>query len=401
VPPDSLHFQGHPKLIQKIIDEISLSGPLTFARFMELALYDEGQGYYMTQPDEEDQSSRDRIGWDGDFYTAPELSPILAKTLVRQVLAIDAQLGQPPTFTVVEMGGGNGTFAADFLQHCQAIAPDFLNRLRYSLVERSHYLQSLQESRIQQVMGSWTENRVSWVNSIGQLDADSVLGVMFSNELVDAFPVHRIRFQNQCLQELFVDYAEGRFVERLGPLSSPKLQEYVHLHRIDLQEGQTSELHLAAEEWMTQVARVLQQGVIITIDYGHTGSDYYGADRNDGTLLCYYQHAVSKNPYTRVGEQDMTAHVNFSALAKAGKECGLFPVGFTTLANWLMGLGVEAMAYDQDPESREIQALSHLLRPHGMGTTFKVFVQQKGIESVSLEGLRYRAFFEDVLKSDA
>jgi SAM-dependent MidA family methyltransferase len=351
----------------------------------------------MTQPDKQDQSSRERIGWAGDFYTAPELSPILAKTLVRQVLAIDAQLGQPPTFTVVEMGGGNGTFAADFLQHCQAIAPDFLNRLRYSLVERSLYLQSLQESRIQQVMGSWLENRVSWVNSIGHLDTDSVLGVMFSNELVDAFPVHRIRLQNQCLQEVFVDYAEGCFVEHLGPLSFPKTQEYVHRHGIALQEGQTSELHLAAEEWMTQVARVLQHGVIITIDYGHTGSDYYGADRNDGTLLCYYQHAVSKNPYTRVGEQDMTAHVNFSALAKTGKECGLLPVGFTTLANWLMGLGVDAFVQDQDPESPEIQTLSQLLRPHGMGTIFKVFVQQKGIESMSLEGLRYRAFFDDVL----
>jgi SAM-dependent MidA family methyltransferase len=295
------------------------------------------------------------------------------------------------------MGGGNGTFAADFLQHCQAIAPDFLNRLRYSLVERSLYLQSLQEARIQQVMGSWLENRVSWVNSIGHLDTDSVLGVMFSNELVDAFPVHRIRLQNQCLQEVFVDYAEGCFVEHLGPLSFPKTQEYVHRHGIALQEGQTSELHLAAEEWMTQVARVLQHGVIITIDYGHTGSDYYGADRNDGTLLCYYQHAVSKNPYTRVGEQDMTAHVNFSALAKTGKECGLLPVGFTTLANWLMGLGVDAFVQDQDPESPEIQTLSQLLRPHGMGTIFKVFVQQKGIESMSLEGLRYRAFFDDVL----
>jgi len=380
-----------------MIEEIALHGPLTFARYMELALYDEGQGYYMTQPVEQDQSSRERIGWEGDFYTAPELSPILAKTLVRQVIDIDAKMGHPPTFTVMEMGGGNGTFAADFLQHCQSIAPDFLNRLRYSLVERSPYLQSLQESCIQQAMGSWTESRVTWATSVEQLDADSVLGVMFSNELVDALPVHRVRFHNQRLQEIFVDYAEGRFVERLGPLSSPKIQEYVHRHGIDLREGQTSELHLVAEEWMTQVARVLQQGVMITVDYGHTGSDYYGADRNEGTLLCYYQHAVSKNPYTRVGEQDMTAHVNFSALAKTGKECGLLPVGFTTLANWLMGLGVEEMVEDQDPESQEIQALSQLLRPHGMGTTFKVFVQQKGIESVSLKGLRYRAFFDDVL----
>jgi len=269
--------------------------------------------------------------------------------------------------------------------------------LRYSFVERSPYLQSLQASRIQQVMGSWAENQVTWVPSVGQLVADSVVGVMFSNELVDAFPVHRVRLHHQRLQELLVDYAEGKFVERSGPLSSKKIEDYVHRHGIALQDGQTSELHVAAEEWMFQVARVLQQGVIITIDYGHTESDYYAPNRKDGTLLCYYQHAVSTNPYARVGEQDMTAHVNFSGLAKAGKACGLSPVGFTTLANWLMGLGVEALVHDQDPESPEIQALSQLLRPHGMGTTFKVFVQQKGIESVSLKGLRYRAFFDDVL----
>lgn len=166
---------------------------------------------------------------------------------------------------------------------------------------------------------------------------------------------------------------------------------------IALQEGQTSELHMVAEEWMVQVARVLQQGVVITIDYGHTASDYYAAHRKDGTLLCYYKHAVKTNPYIRVGEQDMTAHVNFSALAKVGEASGLSTVGFTTLANWLMGLGVEELVQDQDPESPEIQALSQLLRPHGMGTTFKVFVQQKGIESLALKGLRYRAFFDEVL----
>jgi len=397
VPSDSSHFAGNSKLIQKIIDEISLCGPLTFARFMELALYDEGHGYYMTQAAEQDQSSRERIGWQGDFYTAPELSPILAKTLVRQVLEIDAQLGHPAIFSFVEMGGGNGTFAADFLLHCQEIAPDFLSRLFYQLVERSPYLQSLQTSRIREAMGNWGESQLTWVSSVEHLAADSVTGVVFSNELVDAFPVHRVRLNSHDLQEIFVDYEDGQFVERLGPLSFPKLQEYVDQHGVVLHEGQVSELHVAAEQWMTQVARVLHYGVGITVDYGHTGNDYYASDRKDGTLICYFQHAVSTNPYIRVGEQDMTAHVNFSALAKAGTAGGLLPVGFTTLANWLMGLGVEEMVEGHDHESKEVQALSQLLRPHGMGTTFKVLVQSKGIESMPLQGLRYRAFFDDVL----
>jgi SAM-dependent MidA family methyltransferase len=394
---DSSHFSGNPKLIQKLIEEIVDHGLMTFARFMEHTLYDKEYGYYMKQAVEPDQSSRDRIGWDGDFFTAPELSPILAKTLVRQVLEIDAQLGNPSPFTFVEMGGGNGTFAADFLQHCQIISPDFFSRLSYSLVERSPSLQSLQQSCIGEAMGNWGESQLSWVSSVEQLDAESVIGVMFSNELVDAFPVHRVAFHKDHLQEIFVDYVEGQFVERLGRLSSPKLEDYVDQHHIVLQEGQASELHLAAEQWVSQVARVLRKGAMITIDYGHTGSDYYEANRKDGTLLCYYQHTVSTNPYTRVGEQDMTAHVNFSALAKAGNECGLSSVGFTTLANWLMGLGVEEFAQDEDTESKEVQALSQLLRPNGMGTTFKVLVQTKGIEPMPLQGLRYRAFFDDVL----
>jgi SAM-dependent MidA family methyltransferase len=394
---DSSHCTGKSKLIQKIIEEISLNGPLTFARFMELALYDDQYGYYMTPMVGEEAFSKERIGWEGDFYTAPELSPILAKTLVRQVLEIDAQLGHPDPFTFVEMGGGNGTFATDFLQHCQAVAPDFLNRLCYHLVERSPYLQSLQESRIREAMKTWGDRQLTWTSSVEQLDRDSVTGVIFSNELVDAFPVHRVRFDHKHLQEIFVDYEGGQFVERMGSLSSPKLDEYVHQHGVVLNEGQTSELHVAAEQWMTRVARVFHRGMMITVDYGHTGSDYYAADRKDGTFLCYYQHSISTNPYTRVGEQDMTAHVNFSALAKAGKFCGLHTVGFTTLANWLMGLGVEEMVKDQEQESKDVQALTQLLRPHGMGTTFKVLVQRKGIESVPLQGLRYRAFFDDVL----
>jgi SAM-dependent MidA family methyltransferase len=397
VPSDSLHFPGHSKLTQKIIKEISLKGPLTFARFMELALYDEQYGYYMTPMPGDEASSRERIGWEGDFYTAPELSPILAKTLVSQVLEIDAQLGHPDPFIFLEMGGGNGIFASDFLLHCQMTAPDFLNRLSYHLVERSPFLRSRQESSLRKAMGAWIDRHVAWKPSVEQCDSDSVTGVMFANELVDAFPVHRVRFDNQHFQEVFVDYKGGQFVERLGPLSSEKLDEYIDRYGVALGEGQTSELHVQAENWMVHIGRILQRGIVITIDYGHTSSDYYATERKTGTLLCYYKHSVSSNTYSRIGEQDITSHVNFTALAKSGKECGLQLVGFTTLANWLMGLGVEECVQDKDQESKEVQALMQLLRPNGMGTTFKVLVQKKGIEFEALQGLRYRAFFDDVL----
>ncbi len=379
------------------MSEISQKGPMSFARFMELALYDDPYGYYMTQAVESEQPPPNRIGWDGDFFTAPELSPILAKTMVRQILDIDAQLGHPDPFTLLEMGGGNGTFALDFLKACRTIAAELFNRLSYLMVERSSHLQSRQSSRIREGLGNWAEGHVSWRASVEEIASDSLTGVCFSNELVDALPVHRVRWEHNQLCEMCVTYEGGHFVEYQDPAPSPKLAEYVDTHKISLSEGQTTELHIEAEAWMKHVARVLHCGIVLTIDYGHAARDYYRSDRKDGTLLCYYRHAISSNPYIRIGEQDMTAHVNFSALASSGTASGLDLVGLTTLANWLIGLGVEDMVSDQEQESEDVRALSYLLRPHGMGKTFKVLVQRKGMEPFPLKGLRYPAFFEDVV----
>ena len=372
---------------------------MSFARFMELALYDVPHGYYMTKKAEPDLSSSDRIGWDGDYFTAPELSPILAKTLVRQILAIDDQLGHPPQFTFMEIGAGNGTFAFDFIQECRAIASDFSHRLSYQIIERSSHLQSRQAARLSALGQGWGEEHLSWKSAIEEVDSNSITGVVFSNELVDALPVHRVRMADQRLHEICVSYKSGRFVECLDHRLSPELIKYLETHKVALSEGQTSELHLAAEVWMKHVARLLRRGIVVTVDYGHTHRDYYRSDRKDGTFLCYHRHAISTDPYVRVGEQDMTAHVNFSALASVGMTHGLDFVGLTTMANWLIGLGVEELVRDQDPESDDVRALTHLLRPHGMGTTFKVLVQRKGMEAFALQGLRYPAFFDDVVFS--
>jgi SAM-dependent MidA family methyltransferase len=397
VPSNPDQHLGNPDLIQKIVSEISQKGRISFARFMELALYDIPYGYYMTQVAEPGHPLSNRIGGRGDFFTAPELSPILAKTLVRQILDIDVQLGRPDPFTFMEIGGGNGTFAADFLQECHRIDSEFFNRLAYQLVERSPYLQSRQATRLKEAVGNWAARHLTWESSLGEIASDSVTGVIFSNELVDALPVHRVRWENNHLSEICVDYQDGHFVECLAPCSSLKLAEYLGTYKISMSEGQTSELHLEAEAWINQVARILRQGIVLTIDYGHTGSDYYRSDRKDGTLLCYYRHTISHNPYIRVGEQDMTAHVNFSALVKGGTAKGLNLVGLTTMANWLIGLGVEELVKNQDQDSDDVRALARLLRPDGMGKTFKVLVQQTGMKPFPVQGLRYPAFFDDVV----
>ena len=348
----------------------------------------------MTQAVEQGRQAKSRIGWEGDFFTAPELSPILAVTMVRQALEIDALLGHPAPFTFLEIGGGTGAFAKDFLVHCRSDYPDFFERLSYQIVERSPFLKECQNRNLTKVLG---EPRIRWWDSIEQLPADSIVGVVFSNELVDALPVHRVKGEVQQLKELLVDYQGGQFVEHLQPCAEGALTDYMKQHQISVQTGQTTELHLAAQSWMEQVATRVNHGVVVTIDYGHTTQDYYSSERQEGTLLCYFKHTISKNPYIRVGEQDMTAHINFSSLATAGKSHGLLPMGLTTMANWLMGLGVEDLVVNKDQDSQEVRALMQLLRPQGMGKTFKVLVQRKGLEVESLRGLRFPAFFGDVV----
>lgn len=370
---------------------------MTFARFMEMALYDPQDGYYMTSGKNVGGQMSQRIGWQGDFYTAPELSPVLARTLVHQVMEIDKYLGHPPDFEFVEMGAGTGALARDFLLSCQNEAPDLWKRLVYYIVERSPSLRAVQQQEIFEGIGHGESSRVQWLSSLADCHDESVTGVLFSNELVDAFPVHRVQGGPEGLQEVFVDYVDGKFVERVGNLSSTRVAEYVRQQNIVMAQECTTELHLQAGEWMAEVARVLHRGVVITVDYGHSAGDYYRPERKDGTLLCYYRHSVSQDPYERIGEQDMTAHVNFSALADIGARHQILPLGFTTLANWLMGLGVDRLVEEWDQESSEVRALAQLLHPHGMGKTFKVLVQQKDMGNVSLQGLQYPAFFTDVL----
>lgn len=382
---------GHLELIAAIAAEIAESGPIPFARFMELALYHPQFGYYMRAP----ESGAERIGWSGDFYTSPDVHPILGQALARQARQIDGLLGEPDPFTVVEMGPGKGLLARHFLSACRQGSGSLRQRLRYVLIERSPAMRALQQHQLEPWLGR--SGLVSWLEGVSSLAPGSVVGMMFSNELPDAFPVHRIQIVAGQAQEIYVDVQQGRFVERLGPLSTPALRQ--HWTRLNLAppEGYRTEVNLNALQWMNQVADAVARGVVVTIDYGHTAQDLYSADRSRGTFLCYYSQMASDDPYTRVGQQDMTAHVDFSSLAAAGEDGGLHVSGFTNQMSFLMGLGVEEMIEALDPESPEFRAAVHLLRPDGMGSTFKVLVQHKGMDAPKLDGLTYKPFFGSAL----
>ena len=386
---------GHPELVAAIASEITSSGPIPFVRFMELALYHPQHGYYMRPP----ESGTERIGWSGDFYTSSDVHPILGQALAKQAAQIDALLGSPDPFTVVEMGPGKGLLARDFLKAIDSQHGELSRRLRYVLIERSPAMHTLQQQQLQPWLNQ--PGRLTWLEDLTSLAPASVTGLLFSNELPDAFPVHRIQMVGKEPQEIFVDYQDGRFAECLKPLSQPALRNHLQRLRLELPDGYRTEINLQALSWMQQVAGSLARGVVITIDYGHSAQDLYGPDRSKGTFLCYYSQMASDDPYERVGLQDMTAHVDFTSLATVGEEGGLSVTGFTNQMSFLMGLGIEEMISRLDPESPQFRAAIHLLKPEGMGRTFKILVQHKGIERPELDGLAFKPFFGSALSLHA
>ena len=362
---------------------------------MELALYHPQFGYYMRPSD----PGTERIGWDGDFYTSSDVHPILGQAMARQAAQIDALLGYPDPFMVVEMGPGKGLLAKHLLSHCQLMSESLAQRLRYVLIERSPTMRALQQEQLR----PWLRHSgpVSWLEDISSLAPGSITGLMFSNELPDAFPVHRVEKVGHGLKEIFVEVRDGRFVECLRNLSTPEIEDYFRGLHVELPEGYRTEINLRAPVWMRQVATSMNRGVVITIDYGHSAEDLYGPQRSKGTLLCYRSQMASEDPFVRVGLQDMTAHVDFTTLATVGEEAGLSVTGFTNQMSFLMGLGVEEMLAQLTPETPEFRAALHLLKPEGMGRTFKILVQHKGLEAPALDGLIFKPFFGTALSRHA
>ena len=385
---------GHPELVATIASEITSSGPIPFVRFMELALYHPRFGYYMRQPNRADH---ERIGWSGDFYTSSDVNPILGHALAAQARQMDELVGCPTPFTIVEMGAGKGLLARDCLSAIHAQQESFASRVRYVLIERSPAMRELQRQNLDPWLS--TPGLVTWVEGLDGLAPLSVTGLFFSNELVDAFPVHRIQVTAGGTEELYVDYRDGQFVECLKPPSTTLLGQYLERLHTAWSEGYRTEVNLQAMDWMEQVAQRIDRGFVVTIDYGHTAQDLYGSERKNGTFLCYSEQLTNEDPFIRVGEQDMTAHVDFSSLAAVGEEQGLHVTGFTNQMSFLMGLGAEEMIEELEPESPEFHAAIHLLKPDGMGSTFKVLIQHKGIHHPELDGLKFKPFFGSALAS--
>jgi SAM-dependent MidA family methyltransferase len=345
------------------------------------------------------EGTTERIGWRGDFYTSSDVHPILGQALAKQAEQMYRLLGQPHPFTIVEMGPGKGLLAKHILTTCAHRYRPFFQHLRYVLIDRSPAMREIQRRNL----APWLDrpDLLTWVDDLANVTPQSLTGLFFSNELVDSFPVHRVQVTAEGIQELWVDYRDGRFVECLRPLSSDTLANHLDRLSTEWPEGYRTEINLLAPDWMKQVARHLDRGFVLTIDYGHTAQDLYRSDRKHGTFLCYFQQSINEDPFLRIGDQDMTAHVDFSSLATTGEAQELRTTGFTNQMSFLMGLGVEKMMAELEQDSPEFKAAIHLLRPNGMGTTFKVLIQHRSIVRPALDGLQYKPFFGSALTTQS
>jgi SAM-dependent MidA family methyltransferase len=297
------------------------------------------------------------------------------------------------TFDVIEMGGGRGFLCKDILDGLSRQAPSLYRHLRYFLMEASSQLLEEQKAILCEHERA---GRVFWLDQElfknGRFRAE---GCFLSNELIDAFPVHRVVLNQGSLNEIYVTQKNGRLEEEWGEVSDKRIFDYFKSMNIVLEEGQKAEVNLQALDWVEKVARCVKKGFVLTIDYGFHAQELYAADRREGTLLCYHQHQTSDNPFERLGEQDITSHVNFTSLIKKGEEVGLHFTGLVPQYRFLIGLGILEEMESRGKELPEIEglglrlSLKHLIEPEvGMGEVFKVLIQHKGIKKPSLDGLR-------------
>ncbi len=358
-------------LSEIIIQKIQQFGAISFRDFMEMALYYPGLGYYT--------SSRDKIGKTGDYYTSPNLTPVFGEMIGRQLEEMWRILGEKE-FTVVEMGAGMGLLSGDVLAYLKK-NEELYNKLNYCIIEKSPAMRKEQRKLLHE--------KVTWHDSIEGLRG--ITGCIFSNELVDAFPVHLVVMENE-LMEVFVGYENG-FIEILKPASF-ELKNYFDEIGVVLPEGYRTEVNLDAIKWIKELGTSLKKGFVITIDYGYPSYELYQDYRNRGTLMCYYNHTTNETPFLHIGEQDITSHVNFSALVHWGRKNGLELCGFTDQSHFLMGLGIEEYLkslQENEPENylKKMLPVKNLMME--MGETFKILIQKKGVDCSELSGLKYRS----------
>ena len=350
-----------------IIQKIEKSGAISFHDYMEMALYYPGLGYY-TSPVE-------KFGKEGDYYTSPIISSMYGQMLGRQLDEMWHLLGKV-SFTIVEYGAGTGALAGDILAWLKN-NEELYTDLQYVIIEKSESLRIVQQHL--------PADKVRWIDNIEEITGFT--GCVLSNEVLDNFAVHSVVMKEE-LMEVFVNY-DDEFKEILRP-ANEELKNYLSAQNIILPADYRTEINLQAIDWIKDIAENMQKGFVITVDYGYPAPEYYAEKRSLGTLACYYKHTVTENYYENIGRQDITAHVNFTALVIFGKKSGLQFSGFCNQNYFLRSLGLtnHLRTLEMNTESKEsFMEVNKLIMD--MGNKFKVLIQHKNIDVKYLTGMQF------------
>ncbi|WP_339062265.1 SAM-dependent methyltransferase [Tepidibacillus marianensis] len=351
---------------------------ISFYDFMKMALYETDLGYYT--------KDRTKIGKAADFYTSSSVGPVFGKTIANTFIELLTYIADDH-YTILEIGGGDGRFARDVLSGIKQKNETFYENITYYMIETSSFHQKLQEEQVREHLG-----HVKWVNRLEDLP-QPFQGVIFSNELVDAFPVHMVQMKKGELQEVYVAWDEDqqKFIEILDHVSDAFIDNYFKEQNIQLKEDQIAEVNTDAIEWLEIIAQTLHKGYMITIDYGYPADELYASHRQNGSVMCYHRHIANDNPYQNIGDQDITTHVNFSILMDEGEKLGLKTILFTTQSYFLLNSGILNYLKEVHPTEMQDKDLFHdktlkmnrairqLITPGEMGETFKVLIQQKNV----------------------
>ncbi len=374
-PPEELkHLSA--ELANRIHQKIAAVGPIPFSQYMEMALYEPGLGYY--------SAGLQKFGAGGDFVTAPQLGNVFARCLANQVAQAGAAL---PAYEILEAGAGSGMLAADLLKALQENHPP----TRYRILERSAYLRQVQKETLREHAPEWLD-RISWLD---EPPAESWQGVFLANEVLDALTVERFCLTSDGPRQMQVSSGPDGFEWVDAPCpEAMQTQIEVLLSGLDQRPGTgyRSEINTRLPDWLDAVTASLQNGLALFIDYGYTRRDYYLPQRSDGTLICHYRHRAHNDPFMWPGLTDISASVDFTALAEAADNCGLEVSGYTTQAMFLLACGLDKiLAGNEHLSERERIRINNQVRvltlPGEMGERFQVMALSRGLDARTADNL--------------
>lgn len=384
-PPPDLDAVGQDEaLIERIHAEIDRDGPITFARFMELALYDPAGGYY--------RAATTRPGREGDFLTAPETHPIFGAALARGLNDVWTRLDRPDPFVLREYGAGTGALILAILDRLTLDRTGLEGALRYDPIEA-------EPRRLETIAARLAATGREDVLVDPASSGNPVVGAIVANELLDALPTHRVVARDGQLLEILTGSRDGQFIDVEAAATTPALAARLADEGVALVEGQRGEVCLAVDSWVASAAASLIRGLLLLIDYGYPAKDLYDdRRRRDGTLRAYVRQRVHDDPYRHVGRQDLTAHVDVTAVERAAERAGLVHIGSTTQAEFLVGLGTEDLlqGIQADPGTTmesylELRsALMRLIDPMAMGRFRVMGFGRSWPDGPPLGGFAYR-----------